>query len=69
MDNTKDNADQLRAILNTSLAQLGVVVAGTHEDPLRWSRSDLLTDLVPLIRERVKELYELDSTRFNRRSI
>ena len=37
--------------LISALETLGVEIAGRHADPLRWSATDLATDLAPLLED------------------
>ena len=43
------NTDQLKQLLTDAFATLRMECAGRHDDPHRWSPSDLATDLAPLL--------------------
>ena len=45
---------QAKLEMEKILRQLGVECAGTRKDPLRWSVSDLATDLAPIILELIE---------------
>jgi hypothetical protein len=40
---------EMRTMLEIALRELGVEVAGRRDNPLRWSASDLATDMAPII--------------------
>lgn len=47
----EEKEKDLKTKLFDALTMLGVDVAGTFVDPLRWSKTDLLTDLMPILEE------------------
>lgn len=47
---------ELKTAITQSLVILGVQTAGHFDDGLRWSRTDLVTDLTPVLMERIRAL-------------
>lgn len=48
-------AGDLRELLTAALGRLGVTVAGRGDNSRRWSSSDLVTDLEPLLAEAIRK--------------